>query len=297
MIRVLSVSGGGIRALLTLQVLKYVSRKAGKPLYDLFDYVAGASTGAICAVGLTSPRRLSPTDLEQLYIREAANIFDKRWLSLGGLTGPKYHAEGLEKALQGVLGGSTLSEALVPTLAMAYDLRGRAPALLTSHGPYKSISAWSAVRASSAAPTYFEPYKGLVDGGLVANSPALVATIEACKLYNCTVRDIICLSIGTGTTEEPIDPEAARSWGPLGWVKDVIGIALDGGCDLVDQEMRDLLPDANYLCLNMPVRGSLAEMDNITPANMLALQQAGNQLVASNMPALDRIVARLIAAA
>lgn len=293
MISILSLDGGGIRALLTLQILKYLEKHTGKRVSDLFDYIAGTSTGAILAVGLTSPRRLGAVDLEQLYLREAANIFDSRWVSLGGLTGPKYHMAGLERALQATLGGGTLSEALVPTLAMAYDLEARLPVMLTSYGVNKNIAAWQAARASSAAPTFFAPWHNLVDGGLVANNPALTAAIEASKLYGCSVSDCRVLSLGTGATEAPIAASDAAGWGKLGWVEPVISVALDGASDLADLQLSHLLPEGRYLRLQCRLAGSVAEMDNVAPANLLALQRLGTQLVGGNLAILDAFAARL----
>lgn len=296
-IRVLSLDGGGIRALITLQALKYLSRQANRPIHELFDFVAGSSTGAIQALGLTSPRMLSPLDLEQLYLRHASEIFDSRLLAIGGLVGPKYRVAGLEHCLQTTLGGYTLADCRVPTLAMAYDLQARLPVMLSSYGVNKNMACWQAARASSAGPTFFEPYHNLVDGGCVNNNPALTAAIEAAKLYGCAVADCDVLSLGCGAGEQPIPARDAAGWGALGWIQPLISVFTDGVADLTHLQMSELLPPEQYLRLQMRLDGAPGtaspDMDCITPANMLALQQAGTQLVGANIAKLDAFIARL----
>ena len=46
---ILCLDGGGIRGILTLQLLKHLEKISGLPCYQLFDMVAGASTGAVIA--------------------------------------------------------------------------------------------------------------------------------------------------------------------------------------------------------------------------------------------------------
>jgi len=52
---VLAIDGGGLRGLISLQVLIYLEKKTGKPINQLFDVIGGTSTGAIIATFLTQP--------------------------------------------------------------------------------------------------------------------------------------------------------------------------------------------------------------------------------------------------
>ena len=69
---------------------------------------------------------------------------------------------------------------------------------------------WEAARATSAAPTYFQPANidghWFVDGGLVANDPSMAALTEAAALFGGTENINMLLSVGSGHRESvPID--------------------------------------------------------------------------------------------
>jgi patatin-like phospholipase/acyl hydrolase len=55
--RMLALDGGGIRGLITLGILgqieELIHQKTGQKLCEYFDYIAGTSTGAIIAAGLS----------------------------------------------------------------------------------------------------------------------------------------------------------------------------------------------------------------------------------------------------
>ncbi|MEM7026379.1 MAG: patatin-like phospholipase family protein, partial [Pseudomonadota bacterium] len=51
-IRILSLDGGGIRGLISLEILRHLEEATGKPIAELFDVVAGTSTGGIIGTQL-----------------------------------------------------------------------------------------------------------------------------------------------------------------------------------------------------------------------------------------------------
>jgi patatin-like phospholipase/acyl hydrolase len=61
--RVLAIDGGGIRGLIPALVLAELERRAGRRVFELFDLIAGTSTGgtspARCALPTRCPRRRS----------------------------------------------------------------------------------------------------------------------------------------------------------------------------------------------------------------------------------------------
>lgn len=49
---VLCLDGGGVRGLVLIQLLLAMEKIAGKPVVDLFDWIAGTSTGGVLALAL-----------------------------------------------------------------------------------------------------------------------------------------------------------------------------------------------------------------------------------------------------
>src|SRR3954464_5298965 len=80
--KVLSIDGGGIRGLIPALVLAEIERRTGRATAELFDLIAGTSTGGILACGLTCPGeggrpRHSAEELAELYRTEGPRIFDR----------------------------------------------------------------------------------------------------------------------------------------------------------------------------------------------------------------------------
>jgi len=74
--RVLAVDGGGIRGLIAARVLKEIETRMHRPIAEMFDLVAGTSTGGILALGLTKPDpsgrpRFTADDMCDLYLNDA----------------------------------------------------------------------------------------------------------------------------------------------------------------------------------------------------------------------------------
>jgi patatin-like phospholipase/acyl hydrolase len=51
-IRILSLSGGGVRGIFQAVFLREIASQLKKPIRDQFDLIAGTSTGAIVALGI-----------------------------------------------------------------------------------------------------------------------------------------------------------------------------------------------------------------------------------------------------
>jgi patatin-like phospholipase/acyl hydrolase len=76
-VRVLAIDGGGIRGLIPSLVLAELERRAGRRTFQLFDLIAGTSTGGILACALCAPEPLPAEELVGLYEGEGPKIFDR----------------------------------------------------------------------------------------------------------------------------------------------------------------------------------------------------------------------------
>src|SRR3954451_13944398 len=103
----LALDGGGIRGVIPARALMAIEERMGRPTCELFDMVAGTSTGGIIALGLTKPAKAHGHDpkykasaLLDLYLKDGRRIFPDSILlkvrALGGLADPRYPPEPLE---------------------------------------------------------------------------------------------------------------------------------------------------------------------------------------------------------
>lgn len=217
-VRILSIDGGGIRGIIPATVLVELERLTGKKIFELFDIIAGTSTGGILASALTVPgsrdvvsSKYSAEDALGLYLNHGAEIFANRSNFFEKFIRPIFGASDIEKVLGKFFGEARISDALTHILITAYEIEHRIPFFFNSDRAKRDAN-WDfyfreVTRATSAAPAYFPPYKlkrsnppttvgrvnrrtgmweerevayyALVDGGVFANNPTLCAYAEA----------------------------------------------------------------------------------------------------------------------
>src|SRR4051812_39696541 len=206
--RVLSIDGGGIRGLIPAIVLTEVERRSGRRVWEMFDLIAGTSTGGILACALCAPDPLPASEVVKLYEDEGPDIFSRslfqRIRSADGLLDEKYDDAALDRALERFLQQKLLSQTKPDIIVPAYDTNEPGPYFFKTTdakaSPDDDFPLDVVARATSAAPTYFEPVdskkKALVDGGVFAANPAMCAVAEA--LNTVAPKDVVLVSLGTG---------------------------------------------------------------------------------------------------
>ena len=280
---VLSCDGGGIRGAATAAFLEKVESELNISLVDQFDFFAGTSTGAIIVAGIAG-KGWTAQKVGELYNYENANrIFDKSiWdKGLGVIqTEPKYDGKGKRKLLNKNLGTSKLANAKKPLLMVAYDVEKRRSRVLKSFTGTTfepgDITLAEAADASSAAPTYFPTVQvedmWLIDGGVIANNPALCAYAEAIKKFPGD--EIRLLSVGTGYRTRVIDGKKSRDYGAIEWLRhDLLGIVMDES--VVEYQMQVILGNDCYLRATSELIGVKDEMDDTSNQNLTSLKKLG----------------------
>lgn len=260
-VKVLSIDGGGIRGIIPAMVLAEIEKSTGKRIAELFDVIAGTSTGGILALALIKPDaqgkpEYTANNLIKLYKDEGKKIFKTEIFNrVKMLADEKYPNRNIEDVLQKYFGGTPLSKALTNVVITSYDLKVRDTYLFKSskakEAPSKrDFKMKDVARATSAAPTYFEPHLVklpdnsrtlvLVDGGVFANNPAMCAYVEAKTLYK-DATDFLVVSIGTGQLTNELKYEEVKDWGLVEWAQPILNVVLDGVSDVVDYHMNELL--------------------------------------------------------
>lgn len=234
----MSLSGGGIRGLLSARLLDHLMTQVGASVSDTFHMVAGTSTGALIGMTQVRPGALPLSQLPGLYRELGPVIFQRppRWRLRApwGLRAPKYPLDGLKHGARELAGDHWLSDCVIDFLVAAYDL-GAGDAHWFRSWDAKSRRDFALAdvgHASASAPTYFPAAKIIardrsthhfVDGGLFANNPSLKAVQEARRLYP-QADEIMLVSIGTGTWEPELNAERAANWGLIRWISPLIEI-------------------------------------------------------------------------
>ena len=77
---ILSIDGGGIRGVIPAMVLAHIEEKVERPIAELFDVIAGTSTGGLIALGLTCPGaggrpKFSAGEVVAIYEDDGRTIF------------------------------------------------------------------------------------------------------------------------------------------------------------------------------------------------------------------------------
>jgi patatin-like phospholipase/acyl hydrolase len=300
--RVLAIDGGGIRGIIPAILCRAFETWSGKRICELFDLVAGTSTGGILALGFAvPPDGLEAESLVRLYELHGNTIFGTPRSWLNRLKSPKYASTGLEHVLREYFGDSRLSEAIVEVLVTSYDIERRRPRVLKRWRALadhtQDCQMREACRATSAAPTYFSPARvgerALIDGGIYSNNPAALAFAEAKRRW--PEEYILLVSLGTGSLQKPILFDDANSWGLAGWAVPLLDCVFDGTSDLTHYIMRYTLSNQNYWRFQCKLGDGASErLDDVSKRNIVALKKLGEDLVNANRHDISRLMTMLV---
>ncbi|XP_044511170.1 patatin-like protein 2 isoform X2 [Mangifera indica] len=337
LITVLSIDGGGIRGIIPAIVLAFLESELQKidgkeaRLADYFDVIAGTSTGGLVTAMLTTPNEqnrplFAAKDIKDFYLTHCTKIFPQDSCPfapatklLKSLAGPKYDGKYLHNLVKEKLGDKRLHQTLTNVVIPTFDIRKLQPIIFSSYEVEKNPSIDALISdiciGTSAAPTYlpahyFEtkdstgkvrPFH-LVDGGVAANNPTLVAISEVTKEITRGRSDFfpikptdygrfLVISIGTGwpKTEEKYHALKAAKWGVLGWLisegsTPLVDVFTQSSSDMVDFHIstvfKALHSEESYLRIqDDTLIGEESSVDIATKSNLENLVKIGERLL------------------
>lgn len=288
MFRILSIDGGGVRGYLAASILAnieaYLNGLSGdaQPLGKRFDLIAGTSAGGLIAMGLALGR--SAAEVRDLFVTSMPAIFgtQNRRSRLGQIKYPRYGSAPVEAALKEFFQGATLETLSVDACITSVSLIDAKPRLhktdyLSRNTGRLSESLVDIGLATTAAPTYFQAHSSkfsanLIDGGLAANNPSMIALVDAMQFERKSKRGeprptlgpnaagdgILMISVGTGQPGPlPYNHEKLVTGGWVDWILPVIEVVQLSQAQLVHHQTKFLLGES-YLridpVLNVPVK-------------------------------------------
>jgi uncharacterized protein len=245
--RILSLDGGGVRGAVTVAFLEEIEavleHRLGRHIHlgQWFDLIGGTSTGAIIAGALAMG--YTTADIKRFYFELAPLVFRRPFWRIIGLQA-KFDAQALRQQIESIVGDRTLnSDDLMTGLCVVSKRLDTGSAWIVANNkrapfwetkPYeagqlgftgnKHYSLAKLVRASTAAPLYFDPEEipivegevpGLfVDGGVTPhNNPSLALFLMATfNTYGIRWRTgpehLHIVSVGTGSNRDRLSPDA-----------------------------------------------------------------------------------------
>ncbi|KAL4307965.1 hypothetical protein HN51_042404 [Arachis hypogaea] len=338
LITILSIDGGGIRGLIPATILNFLESQLQEldgedvRLADYFDVISGTSTGGLVTAMLTAPDKhnrplFAAKDIKPFYMEHCPNIFPQpRGLRgtlmakvIRQLGGPKYDGKYLHGVVKEKLGNIRLHETITNVVIPTFDIKTLQPTIFSSYqiknSPCLDAKLSDICIGTSAAPTYLPAHQftnkvpkgnvhefNLIDGGVCANNPTLVAMNQVTKQIINQNADFfpikpsdysrfLIISIGTGTAknEEKMDAKMTAKWGLLDWLTHsgsipLIDIFSQSSSDMVDFHLatltRALHSEHNYLRIqDDTLIGNDSSVDIATKENLDRLCQIGENLL------------------
>lgn len=239
---------------------------------------------------------------------------------LRSLSGPSYDGKYLHEVVRKKLGSIRLHQTLTNVVIPTFDIKRLQPTIFSSYEVKKKRNTMDALLSdicisTSAAPTYLPAHYfktedlhgnikefNLIDGGVAANNPALVAIGEVTKQIFKENPDFfpikpmdygrfLVISLGTGSSkfEEKYNAQKAKSWGVLDWLLSsgstpLVDIFTRASADMVDIHIaavfKALHSEQNYLRIqDDTLQGTLSSVDVATKDNLEKLVNVGEMLL------------------
>jgi patatin-like phospholipase/acyl hydrolase len=276
--QILSLDGGGIRGVFTAAILAAIEEDLSVRIVDHFDLIAGTSTGGIIAIALGMG--MSPREILNFYVKQGPAVFANTggWRNYLHWVKRKYSGNELQHALRGIFKerhfGDSSKRLVIPSFNIAENdvYIFRTPHLEHLRRDYRAY-AWQVAMATAAAPSFFPAFVGLdrlrlIDGGVWANNPGMVAYVEAVGSLEIPAERVSMLSIGSVTGLKTYRKRLDRS-GKLGWAKHASSVIIDATSIGINNQLGFLLGRERYLRINVVAAEETVSLDKVNTVDEL----------------------------
>ena len=243
-IRILAIDGGAMHGLVSLEILKALEQRTGRPISELFDFVAGTSTGAIIGAMLlmsdeNGKPKYSVDDVIKIYSDLSSGIFDvplyHRIFTVKGVFGPRFlnHGKFVEsrQVFQDYRFGNLMRPMMIPT----YSRESSGLHLFVNlREPDANLGLGPLLAAATSVPGLFpgvqllghDDLEGIYnDAALILNNPAQRAFELA--LERDPKAEFIVVSIGANMVID-VSTEVETSGGIKDWIGPMFVMAATG---------------------------------------------------------------------
>jgi uncharacterized protein len=290
---ILSLDGGGLRGVVPLTILKTIEAKTGKRIHELFNFIAGTSTGGLITAAISIKNPIDPVtplytldDIMDVYVQRGHEIFPERnkinnlLHDAEDLFKPKFSDAGIKGVFTDVLKNYRMLDCLNDVMMCSYDLNNNVPLFFKSRTA-RSIAQQNALlydvcRATSAGPSYLpsyefvypndteDPNRNCIDGGVYVNNPSMAALVEFSKYHaeylpsstndtDIDYNNVFVLSLGTGSFTGKVNNSDTMNKGEIYWAQQISDIMMRGVNRATDYEMGEMMEYGNYLRLSIAI--------------------------------------------
>ena len=282
--QILALDGGGAKALFTAHVLARLEEDLGVSITDAFDLIAGTSAGGIVALGLGAG--LTPAELATHFEDLTQTVFPRArrrpWRRIRQLRSPLYDPGSLRTILTEILGTRQLANSSKRLLIPAWDVgRDSVHVFKTPHHARLKrdwrISMVDIAMATSAAPTFFPAARvdghRLIDGGVWANNPSVIAVAEAVSMLEVPLSALKVLNVGT-TESVSHHPKRRDQGGYFQWATTIAPTLVQAASRGGQGTAEHLVGRDNFHRFDALVPGGLYELDSIDADDIAGLAAA-----------------------
>lgn len=270
--KILSLDGGGVFGKAQSKIL------ADAACWGKWDCFVGTSIGSAqaAAAALGMQDKVVPVFFDEWMPK----VFHRCWLRRLNPFVSRYPDDGLNEALQTLFDTALLGDAKKPLFITAADVSRRTLKVYNSTDSDDArLPMWEVVRGATAAETYFNPWKGMSDGGVFANNPSMVAVAAALKVLGVPIQEMEVLSIGTGRSTKA-GGSVPRC--PIQWGFWIVPAMLEGAADDMHDYFVRSMPVKNYVRVQF-LRSVSWKMDSVEDMNEAMTSWAGDISLASTV--------------